>query len=73
MGKKLAAEGVSNDAICAELSIAGNTEKDMTAIKIEIEKLDQEGTPGSRKAFWQMIGIIAFVIIVILAIIIILF
>jgi hypothetical protein len=45
----------------------------MAAIKIEIEKLDQEGTPGLRKAFWQMTGLIALVIIVILAIIIILF
>ncbi|NIM17801.1 MAG: hypothetical protein GTO45_37970 [Candidatus Aminicenantes bacterium] len=42
----------------------------MVAIKVEIEKLDQEYTPGSRKAFWQMIGIIALFIIVILAIII---
>ena len=73
MGKKLAAEGVSNDAICAELSNVKTTEKDMADIKIEIEKLDQEGTPGLRKALWQMIGIIALVIIVILAIIIILF
>lgn len=70
LGKKLAAEGVSNDAICAELSNARNTEKDMAGIKIEIEKLDQEGTAGSRKALWQMIGIIALFIIVILAIII---
>jgi len=73
LGKKLAAEGVSNDAICGELSNVKTTEKDMADIKIEIEKLDQEGTPGLRKAFRQMTGLIALVIVVILAIIIILF
>jgi chromosome segregation ATPase len=73
LGIKLAAAGVSNDAICAELSNVRTTEKDMAAVKVEIEKLDQEGTPGSRKAFWQLIGIIALFIIVILAIVIVLF
>ena len=70
LGEKLAVAGIGDEAVSAEFAEVRTTEKDMADIKVNIDQLDQEETPNSRRAFWTMIGLmIASVVVIILVII----
>jgi DNA repair exonuclease SbcCD ATPase subunit len=70
LGERLAAAGVGDEAVSAEFAEVRTTEKDMADIKVNIDQLDQEETPTSRRSFWTMISlVIASVVVIILVII----
>lgn len=71
LGQKLSKDGVNDSAITPELSEVQNTEKEISDVRVQIDKLEQQGTSASRTAFWKMIGVIVgFIAAIILLIII---
>jgi myosin heavy subunit len=72
LGEKLAAAGVTDEAVTAEMAAVQTTEKEMAGINKEIETLEQQGSASAKSAFWQMIGIVAAGIVVLIIIIVLL-
>ncbi len=70
LGEKLAAAGAADEAVGAEMGAVQATEKEMAGINTEIETLDRQGSASARSAFWQMIGIVAAAIVVLIIIIV---
>jgi len=71
LGEKLAGAEITDESVRAEFSDVKTTEKEMAEIKVEIEKLEQEGTPESRSALWKMVGLIgAFLAVVVIVIVV---
>lgn len=72
LGEKLAAAGVTDEAVAAEIAAVQATEKEMAGINTEIETLEQQGSAAAKSAFWQMIGIVAAGIVLLIIIIVLL-
>ncbi|NIM10981.1 MAG: hypothetical protein GTO45_03255 [Candidatus Aminicenantes bacterium] len=72
LGEKLAAAGVMDEAVAAEMAAVQATEKEMAGIHTEIETLEQQGSAAAKSAFWQMIGIVAAGIVLLIIIIVLL-
>jgi myosin heavy subunit len=72
LGEKLAAAGVTDEVVAAEMAAVQATEKEMAGIDTEIETLEQQGSAAAKSAFWQMIGIVAAGIVLLIIIIVLL-
>jgi hypothetical protein len=70
LGEKLAAAGVTDEAAASEMAAVQAAEKEMAGISAEIETLERQGSATARSAFWQMIGIAAAGIVVLIIIIV---
>lgn len=72
LGEKLAAAGVTDEAVASEMAAVQATEKEMAGIDTEIETLERQGSAAAKSAFWQMIGIVAGGVVLLIIIIVLL-
>jgi uncharacterized coiled-coil DUF342 family protein len=70
LGERLAAGGVTDPGVASEMAAVQTAEKEMTDVRVGIEKLEQQGSSASRSAFWQMIGIVAGGLVLLIIIIV---